>query len=314
VTLFLEKWLRIGQTETEERLTRTLLLATVIPFTGNVVHLLGLSSLDLAPFGSVVSGVFVLAGIARCARLETLFGPPRAGAGMTIHSDWGDWLPRAVADAEPDGVALWYLGCNGFVLKSAGGTTVFIDPYFGTGDPPRTVRMVPVPMDPADIAEADAVFATHEHTDHVHGPSQAPIVANTGADFYAPDASLDVVREEAWRERWDVDPGGIERVDEGDAVRVGDLTVHVEPADVAFGTVGMVLDSDTREPERTRWYNDENMAIEAANELRLDRLVPTHWDMWRGLTADPTALHHHASSFEYPEELEILRIGDRLSV
>jgi L-ascorbate 6-phosphate lactonase len=276
---------------------------------------------------------------------------------MEVHSDWGDWLPRAIESANPDGLAAWYLGCNGFVLKSAGGTTVFIDPYFGTGDPPRTVRMVPVPMDPADIAEADAVFATHEHTDHVHGPSQAPIVANTGADFYAPDASLDVVREEAWRERWDVDPGGIERVDEGDAVRVGDLTVHVEPADdpdaehpvsyvvehqsgtfyhagdaraggfedideaydidvgaVAFGTVGMVLDSDTREPERTRWYNDENMAIEAANELRLDRLVPTHWDMWRGLTADPTALHHHASSFEYPEELEILRIGDRLSV
>jgi L-ascorbate 6-phosphate lactonase len=275
---------------------------------------------------------------------------------MEVHSDWGDWLPRAIESANPDGLAAWYLGCNGFVLKSAGGTTVFIDPYFGTGDPPRTVRMVPVPMDPADIAEADAVFATHEHTDHVHGPSQAPIVANTGADFYAPDASLDVVREEAWRERWDVDPGGIERVDEGDAVRVGDLTVHVEPADdpdaehpvsyvvehqsgtfyhagdaraggfgdigeaydidvgaVAFGTVGMVLDSDTREPERTRWYNDENMAIEAANELRLDRLVPTHWDMWRGLTADPTALHHHASSFEYPEELEILRIGDRLS-
>jgi len=64
VTLFLEKWLRIGQTESEERLTRNLLLATVIPFTGNLIHLLGLSALDLAPFGFVVSGVFILAGIA----------------------------------------------------------------------------------------------------------------------------------------------------------------------------------------------------------------------------------------------------------
>ncbi len=276
---------------------------------------------------------------------------------MQVHSDWGDWLPRAIESANPDGLAVWYLGCNGFVLKSAGGTTIFVDPYFGTGDPPRTVRMIPIPMDPTDVAEADAVFATHEHTDHVHGPSQAPIVANTGAEFYAPDASLDVVRAEEWRERWDVAPGDLERVDEGDAVRVGDLTVHVEPADdpdaehpvsyvvehqsgtfyhagdaraggfeavgeaydidvgvLAFGTVGMLPDSDTREPQRTRWYNDENMAIEAANELRLDRLVPTHWDMWRGLTADPTALHHHASSFRYPENLEILQIGDRLTV
>jgi hypothetical protein len=64
VTLFLEKWLRIGQSESEERLTRNLLLATVIPFSGNAVHLLGLTSLDLAPFGFVVSGVFILAGIA----------------------------------------------------------------------------------------------------------------------------------------------------------------------------------------------------------------------------------------------------------
>jgi hypothetical protein len=64
VTLFLEKWLRIGQTESEERLTRNLLLATVIPFSGNAIHLLGLYPLDLAPFGFVVSGVFILAAIA----------------------------------------------------------------------------------------------------------------------------------------------------------------------------------------------------------------------------------------------------------
>ena len=47
-------------------------------------------------------------------------------------SDWGDWLPRAVADATPDGVDLWYLGCNGFILKASDGTTLFIDPYCGT--------------------------------------------------------------------------------------------------------------------------------------------------------------------------------------
>ncbi|MFW5949277.1 MAG: MBL fold metallo-hydrolase, partial [Halolamina sp.] len=25
-------------------------------------------------------------------------------------SDWGDWLPRAIDAADPDGVAVWYLG------------------------------------------------------------------------------------------------------------------------------------------------------------------------------------------------------------
>ena len=274
-----------------------------------------------------------------------------------VHSDWGDWLPRAVEAADPDGLALWYLGCNGFVLKSSSGTTLFIDPYLGTGDPPRTVRMIPVPFDPADVAEADAVLATHEHSDHVHGPSQAPILAGTGADFYAPAASIGTARESGWLEEYDLSPGQFERVDEGDAVRIGDLTVRVTPADdpdaeepvsylvrhqsgtffhagdarpggfggvgrhydidlgaVAFGSVGMIPDKETREPERTRWYNDENGVVEVANELRLDRLVPTHWDMWKGLTADPTALHHHAGSFEYPDRLDVAEVGDRLDL
>ena len=47
---------------------------------------------------------------------------------MTVHSDWGEWLPNAIAEADPDGLEIWFLGCNGFVLKAGDGTTVFIDP------------------------------------------------------------------------------------------------------------------------------------------------------------------------------------------
>jgi L-ascorbate 6-phosphate lactonase len=114
---------------------------------------------------------------------------------MAIHSDWGDWLLEAVRGADPDRLAAWYLGCNGFILKSADGTTAFIDPYLGLGDPPRTVRMIPVPFDPEDVESADAVLATHEHTDHVHGESQAPIL-EAGATLYGPDASVAVTEEE----------------------------------------------------------------------------------------------------------------------
>ncbi|WP_135819643.1 MBL fold metallo-hydrolase [Halostella litorea] len=271
-------------------------------------------------------------------------------------SDWGDWLPRAVEDADPDTVAVWYLGCNGFVLKGSEGTTVFVDPYVGLGDPPRTIRMIPVPFDPADVTEADAVLATHEHTDHVHGPSQGPILERTGATFYAPDDSLAVAREdEDWGAEYDVADDQFAEVAEGDTFEVGEFTVHVEaahdpdathpvsyvfehesgtifhggdtkPSDefdrigeaydidlgiLAFGTVGNVPDKRTREPVRTRWYNDENQVVEAASDLRVDRLLPSHWDMWKGLTADPTVLHHHASSFEFPRDLSVVEIGDR---
>jgi L-ascorbate 6-phosphate lactonase len=275
-----------------------------------------------------------------------------------IASDWGDWLPRAVADADPDGTALWYLGCNGFVLKASDETTLFVDPYLGTGDPPRTVRMIPVPFDPTDVREADAVLATHEHTDHTHGPSQAPILAGTGATFYAPDDSLAVTDEEDWTGEYDVDGDQLVAVTEGDSFSVGSIRISVEGANdpdathpvsyvfetpggtffhggdarpgeqfeavgeeydldlgaLAFGSVGMIPDKETGDPVRTKWYSDENMIVEAAGQLELDSLLPTHWDMWRGLTADPTALTNHVRSFEYPRDLELAEIGDRVDL
>jgi L-ascorbate 6-phosphate lactonase len=274
-------------------------------------------------------------------------------------SDWDDWLVREIEDADPDGVALWYLGCNGFVLKGAQGTTLFVDPYIGLGDPPRTVRMIPVPFDPADVTSADAILATHEHVDHVHGESQGPILANTDVTMYAPADSLAVAREEErWSERWAVDEHQFTEVEEGESVEIGEFDVTVESAHdpdatqpvsyvfehdagtvfhggdtkpaasfdrigdaydidvgiLAFGTVGMIPDKETGEPVRTKWYNDETQIVEAANALQFDRLLPSHWDMWRGLTADPTVLHHHAKSFEQPRDLELVEIGDRVDV
>mgnify|MGYP000277157007 FL=1 len=274
-----------------------------------------------------------------------------------VTSDWGEWLPTAVERTTPDGVAIWYLGCNGFVLKGEAGTTLFIDPYLGTGDPPRTVRMIPIPFDPRDVVSADAVLATHDHVDHVHGPSQAPILAETGADFYAPGASLAVAEAENWTDEWDVTAAQLSSVSIGDTIEIGEFSVHVEDANdpdaeepvsyvvehdagtffhggdarpgvfesigerydidlgvLAFGSVGMVPDAIGEEPTRTQWYNDENMIVEAANELQLDALLPSHWDMWKGLTADPTALYDHVQSFPYPKRLDIVEIGDQIDL
>jgi L-ascorbate 6-phosphate lactonase len=36
--------------------------------------------------------------------------------------------------------------------------------------------------------------------------------------------------------------------------------------------------------------------------------------MWKGLTADPTALHSHAASFDYPQSLELVEVGDRIDL
>ena len=274
-----------------------------------------------------------------------------------VHSDWGEWLPRAVEDADPEGVAIWYLGCNGFIVKADDGTTVFVDPYVGLGDPPRTVRMVPVPFDPYDVGPVDAVLATHEHTDHVHGETAGPILEASDTPFYGPDDSLAVARTENWLVEYDIDQTQLVEVAEGDTIELGALTVHVEPANdpdaghpvayvfehdagtfvhggdarpgkfeplgeeydvdlaaLAFGSAGMIPDKQTREPKYTKWYSDENEIVEAANELQTDTLLPTHWDIWKGLNADPAVLHHHARSFDYPERVRVIEVGDRVEL
>lgn len=274
-----------------------------------------------------------------------------------IQSDWGDWLPRTIASADPTGVAVWYLGCNGIVV-SDGETTVFVDPYCGTGDPPRTIRMIPVPFNPRDVSAADAILSTHEHTDHVHGPTQGPLLAETGATFYGPDASVAVTEEEDWSDTYQLGGDQIASVDVGDRIDIGDFTVEVCPAKdpdaeepvayvlihpagtivhggdarphesfldigaafdvdvafLAFGSTGCIPDRDSGVPSRTTWYNDESEVVEAAGQLEAERLVPTHWDMWRGLRADPTALFPHAAGFEYPGLVQPVEIGDRVNI
>ncbi|MFB6218516.1 MAG: MBL fold metallo-hydrolase [Halobacteriaceae archaeon] len=269
-----------------------------------------------------------------------------------IHSDWGDWLPRAVAAADPDGVTAWYLGCNGVILKASDGTTVFIDPYLGTGDPPRTIRMTPVPFHPGDVEAASAVLATHDHVDHTHGPSQAPILERTGAPFYGPPASV----EEAtgWLDDWDLATDQLGTVTPGERVEAGSFTVHVEdahdpdavdpvsyvvehdagtffhggdskPAD-AFADVGerydidvgvVALGSQGRVPPDgavRKWYCDPDEAAEVARDLQLDRLVPTHWDMWKRVRADPTAVLDPVRGFDYPRSVRILEAGDSIEI
>ncbi len=272
-----------------------------------------------------------------------------------IHSTWDDWLVRSeIEAADPDGLSIWYLGCNAFVARSPE-TTLYIDPYFGDGDPPNIVRMIPVPMDPADATMCDAVLVTHEHIDHMHPPSYEPLVTDLDADLHAPSASYD---EPDYSDDLVAPEENRHIVKEGETFKIGDIVVHALPANdpdaiepvsyllehesgtffhagdsrpsakfeeiaqtydvdvgaFAFGTVGNIYYPEDDECRRTRWYMDENQIIEAANQLQVDRLIPSHYDMWRGVGADPKVLHEHAHSYEFPRVVDVVKIGDRIDV
>lgn len=75
-------------------------------------------------------------------------------------------------DVPDDGLAVWFLGQNSFVLKARKGPLMIIDPYLTDScgvkyqdSPFRLNRQLPVFIEPEDL-DVDLVLFTHSHEDH----------------------------------------------------------------------------------------------------------------------------------------------------
>lgn len=69
-----------------------------------------------------------------------------------------------------DTLALWFLGQNGWMVKSPEGKVVAVDPYLSDSCNPsrrglNLARQVPLPLAP-EALEADLLVCTHSHKDH----------------------------------------------------------------------------------------------------------------------------------------------------
>ncbi|MBV9175355.1 MAG: MBL fold metallo-hydrolase [Chloroflexi bacterium] len=75
---------------------------------------------------------------------------------------------------------LWWLGQSGFRVRDPdSGATIFLDPFLTPSDH----RSWQAPAGPADLAQADIVLASHEHTDHLDLPTLKAAAAESGSRF-----------------------------------------------------------------------------------------------------------------------------------
>ena len=104
---------------------------------------------------------------------------------------------KLVKEAQPaEGqVALFWLGQAGFLMKTASGRTIAIDPYFSdhvmrTENNIGFKRLTP-PLCEADDIEFDVLLISHEHGDHFDIEAIGPMMANGKTQVYtnAPSAA-----------------------------------------------------------------------------------------------------------------------------
>ncbi len=132
---------------------------------------------------------------------------------------------------EPGGLRIWWIGQDGFVIKSAA-MVIYIDPYLSTyaervtkGRPDEHVRIKPAPMRPEDVTHADIVFCTHDHADHIDPESIPVIAANSPrALFVVPECALDTMQG------FGIDDERIRAMKGDDDLRVRETKVHSIPA------------------------------------------------------------------------------------
>jgi L-ascorbate metabolism protein UlaG (beta-lactamase superfamily) len=263
----------------------------------------------------------------------------------------GAALLADVRGAAGDAMHLWWLGQSGFLVAWQG-RHLLLDPYLsdsltrkyaGTDKPHE--RVTELVVDPAELRFADAVTASHAHTDHLDPDT---LRALPGVPIVAPAAHRALVAERSGAE-----PVG---VDDGETVEVAGFSITAVPAAheaierddagrmlhlgyvVRCGPFGLYHAGDTipydgmaeriratgpidvallpingRRPERRvagNLWGDEAAALARAIEARV--AVPMHYEQFAFNTEPPDAFVDACERLG--QRYRVLRAGERLSL
>ncbi|YBV94935.1 MBL fold metallo-hydrolase (plasmid) [Phyllobacteriaceae bacterium JZ32] len=195
-------------------------------------------------------------------------------AGRLRERPFGGALAGALAGRPGSNPTLYWLGQAGFVVDIAGRRLV-IDPYLsdflaskyrGTRYPHQ--RVMPPPIEPAELIGVDYVLCTHAHTDHMDpGTLPALFAANPAATLIAPRA----VRAAAL-ERSGLPESRIRFVDAGEALDLGD-DLRVIPTRAAHETIERDMHGNHRflgflikGPDVTLWHSGDTIPFDGQVE------------------------------------------------
>jgi L-ascorbate 6-phosphate lactonase len=134
-------------------------------------------------------------------------------------------------DILPGRILIWWIGQNGFVLKTHK-LTLYIDPYLSRyaeritkGKVNEHVRISQPPMEPDEVINADLVLCTHDHVDHID-PEGIPSIAKASpyAQFLIPRCALKTLLA------YGVNPDRIHTLSGDDNLLIGGVEVFAIPA------------------------------------------------------------------------------------
>ncbi len=128
-------------------------------------------------------------------------------------------------------LGIWWLGQEGYAIKTHD-QVIYIDPYLSTyaeritlGKPDEHIRMMPPPMHPEEVTNADLVICTHDHADHID-PEGIPLIANASRQtkFLVPECARQTLLN------FYISEDRINTLKGDDALTISDITIEAIPA------------------------------------------------------------------------------------
>ncbi len=140
-------------------------------------------------------------------------------------------------------VALSWIGQAGFLLKTASGKIVLIDPcltdfVYETSHDIAVWRLAPALFQPAEL-EIDLLLSSHEHEDHLEVPSAPDYLSGPNAEIWCNEPSVELLKASG------CDLSRVRMLNVGDVIQTDDFTLYVTDCDHGDETayaLGFVLD------------------------------------------------------------------------